>query len=77
MMDKAFRRARRSWRVDQDNKSNFISKNFPYSVSYGLKQTTAETYGNIASEMGIEFVIFNGNINFKTQEDLNAVKICL
>lgn len=77
MMDKEFRRARRTWRVDQDNKSKFISKNFPYSVPYGLKHSTAESYGNIASELGVEFVIFNGNINFKTQEDLNAVKICL
>lgn len=78
MRDKAFRRARRSWRIYHENKARSIREKYPVSITFGLAGNEKHIkYTEAADQLGIDHQVYNGKVWFKTEADLNAVKICL
>lgn len=49
----------------------------PFSIKYGFNNSLGDKYQKAAEQLGVEFAVFQSAIWFVTEEDLNAVKICL
>lgn len=76
-MTKEFLRARRSWYQEQERTQERLTRMMPFSIKYGFNNSLGDSYQKAAEQLGIEFAIFHGAIWFMTEEDLNAVRICL